>query len=317
VTSTGGRGGGALRDYTTLRLGGAAAEFVTGADEDALVASVRSADRDRIPLLVLGGGSNLVVGDGGFDGRTVHVATAGLACTRRGQSVRVTAEAGMSWDALVARSVDEGLGGLECLSGIPGCVGAAPVQNIGAYGVELAEYLVSVDLLDRAEGSLRRDVAARELGLGFRTSRLKDTERAVVLRAEFALTADGLSAPIRYPELAAALGVPVEARVPVAAARGAVLGLRRRKGMVLDPGDRDTWSAGSFFVNPVLDETELAPVMARLRTRVGDDAPVPRYPAVGGRTKLSAAWLIERAGFSKGYPGPGGRWRCPGNTPSR
>jgi UDP-N-acetylmuramate dehydrogenase len=296
----------ALRDHTTLRLGGEAAEFVTAADEDTLVTAVRSADREGAPLLVLGGGSNLVVADAGLAGVTVRVATTGLACTRRGDAAHVAAEAGMTWDDLVARTVADGFGGLECLSGIPGCVGAAPVQNIGAYGVEIAEYLVSVDLLDRLSGSVRR-VAASELGLDFRTSMLKDTERAVVLRAEFALTDDGLSAPIRYPELAAALGVPVETRVPVTAAREAVLGLRSRKGMVLDPDDHDTWSAGSFFVNPVLDEAELAPVMARVRTIVGEDAAVPRYPVSGARTKLSAAWLIERAGFPKGYPGPGGR----------
>jgi UDP-N-acetylmuramate dehydrogenase len=306
VTSVRNRNRVALRDHTTLRLGGEAAEFVTAADNDTLVESVRSADRDGTQLLVLGGGSNLVVGDQGASGVTVRVATSGLECVACSQSVRVTAEAGMSWDDLVGQTVADGLGGLECLSGIPGSVGAAPVQNVGAYGVELPEYLVSIGLLDRADGALR-EVAASELGLGFRTSRLKGTERAVVLRAEFALTADGLSAPIRYPELAAALGVPVEARVPAAAARAAVLDLRRRKGMVLDPDDHDTWSAGSFFVNPVLDEADLAPVMARIRARVGRDVTVPQYPVAGGKTKLSAAWLIERAGFGKGYPGAGGR----------
>ncbi len=296
----------ALCDHTTLRLGGAAAEFVTATDEDTLLSAVCSADREGIPLLVLGGGSNLVIADGGFGGRTVQLATTGLAHARDGDSVRVTAEAGMIWDDLVAHTVAAGLGGLECLSGIPGCVGAAPVQNIGAYGVELPEYLVSVDLLDRLTGAVRR-VAASELGLGFRTSLLKGTERAVVLRAEFAVTGDGLSAPIRYPELAGALGVPVETRVAVAAARDAVLGLRRRKGMVLDAEDHDTWSAGSFFVNPVLAEAELAPVMTGIHALAGADAAVPRYPVPGGRAKLSAAWLIERAGFAKGYPGPGGR----------
>jgi UDP-N-acetylmuramate dehydrogenase len=306
VTSVRNRNRVALADHTTLRLGGAAAEFVTAADSDTLVESVRSAGPDSAQLLVLGGGSNLVVGDGGVSGRTVRVATSGLDCVARGQRVHVTAEAGMSWDDLVAQTVDDGLGGLECLSGIPGSVGAAPVQNIGAYGVELPDYLISVELLDRSDGALR-EVAASELGLGFRTSRLKGTERAIVLRAEFALTADGLSAPIRYPELAVALGVPVATRVPAAAARAAVLELRRRKGMVLDPADHDTWSAGSFFVNPVLDEAERAPVMARIRARVGSDVAVPQYPVAGGKTKLSAAWLIERAGFGKGYPGAGGR----------
>jgi UDP-N-acetylmuramate dehydrogenase len=208
---------------------------------------------------------------------------------------------------VVADAVHHGLGGLECLSGIPGLVGATPVQNVGAYGVEVAELLVSVDLLDRRSGRVTTAEAA-ELGLAYRTSVLKGTDAAVVLHVRLALYRDGLSAPIRYPELARVLDVEPGTRVPAALARAAVLDLRKGKGMVLDPADHDTWSVGSFFINPVLDAPQAADVLERIRARVGPGVGVPQYPGGGaGRVKLSAAWLIERAGFARGHPGPGGR----------
>jgi len=292
-----------LAGCTTLRLGGPAARFVRAERAAELVDAVRAADADGEPVLVLGGGSNLVVADDGVDATVIQVATSGSGYDRLGDgSVQLTVEAGMDWDGTVARTVAEDLGGLECLSGIPGLVGATPVQNVGAYGVEVADLLVSVDLLDRRSGQVRT-VAADALGLGYRTSVLKGANSAVVLRVRFVLADGGLSAPIRYAELARVLGVAVGVRVPVAAARAAVLELRRGKGMVLDPADKDTWSAGSFFTNPVLPDAELAAVLAR----VGADAGMPTWPGGAGRTKLSAAWLIERAGFGPGYPGPGGR----------
>ncbi len=295
------RGGVPLSGYTTLRLGGPAARFVSAGTAAEVVDAVRAADRDGGPLLVLGGGSNLVVGDLGFDGTVVLVANHGskIDCTVPGR-VQLTVEAGEDWDTVVAGTVEAGLGGLECLSGIPGLVGATPVQNVGAYGVEVAQVLVSVDLLDRATGEVRT-LRADELGLGYRTSVLKGTDRAVVLRARFELVDDGLSAPIRYTELARALGVRQEERVPVAEARAAVLDLRRGKGMVLDPADHDTWSAGSFFTNPVVADAAAGEILERIAHAVGADTPVPRYPAGPGASKLSAAWLIERAGFAKGY----------------
>lgn len=296
------RPGIALAGYTTLRLGGPATRFVVAERSADVVTTVRAADADGEPLLVLGGGSNLVVGDDGFDGTVVHIATQGVGYDRLGDgSVQLTVEAGMDWDALVARTVGEELGGLECLSGIPGLVGATPVQNVGAYGVEVARPLVSVDLLDRRCGQVRT-VAAAELGLGYRTSVLKGTDSAVVLRVRFVLADGGLSAPIRYAELARTLGVRAGARVPVADARAAVLELRRGKGMLLDPDDHDTWSPGSFFTNPVLADEAVPAVLAR-----AGNADMPTYPAGVGRTKLSAAWLIEHAGFPRGYAGPGGR----------
>ncbi|WP_436492614.1 UDP-N-acetylmuramate dehydrogenase [Actinokineospora sp. HUAS TT18] len=296
-----------LRAYTTLRLGGPATDFVAATTAAEVVDAVRAVDAAGTPLLVLGGGSNLVVSDSGFAGTVVQVATRGskIDCTSPGR-VQLTVEAGEDWDTVVAGTVEAGLGGLECLSGIPGLVGATPVQNVGAYGVEISQVLISVDLLDRTTTEVvTLDVA--ELGLDYRTSVLKNTDRAVVLRARFELVDDGLSAPVRYTELARALGVRQDERVPVADARAAVLELRRGKGMVLDPTDHDTWSAGSFFTNPIVRDEDLSAVLDRIVTQVGPDVTIPKYPAGVGASKLSAAWLIERAGFSKGHAGPGGR----------
>jgi UDP-N-acetylmuramate dehydrogenase len=296
-----------LAGYTTLRLGGPAARFVQARRAADVVDAVCAADAAGEPLLVLGGGSNLVIADDGFAGTVVRVATSGSGYDRLGDgSVQVTVEAGMDWDATVARTVAEDLGGLECLSGIPGLVGATPVQNVGAYGVEVADLLVSVDLLDRRSGQVRT-VAADALGLGYRTSVLKGADSAVVLRVRFVLADGGRSAPIRYAELARMLGVPTGTRVPVADARDAVLELRRGKGMLLDPVDHDTWSAGSFFTNPVLSDAELPAVLARVHARLGAGVVLPTYPGGVGATKLSAGWLIERAGFTRGHAGPGGR----------
>lgn len=285
-----------LAEHTTLRLGGPARVFVVAETTEQLLSAVRAAEG---PLLLLGGGSNLVIGDEGFDGTVVKIATRGW----HAEGSLVEVEAGQNWDEFVAATVDAGLGGLECLSGIPGSVGATPIQNVGAYGCEVADVLDSVDLYDRRTGEVRT-MTADELGFAYRTSVLKGTDRGIVLSVRFRLRTDGRSAPIRYAELARTLGVSPDDRVPAAEAREAVLGLRRGKGMVLDPGDHDTWSAGSFFTNPIVAEAELPSVLARIAAAV-DTAP-PQYPADGG-VKLSAAWLIERAGFGKGHLGPGGR----------
>ncbi|WP_410668337.1 UDP-N-acetylmuramate dehydrogenase [Amycolatopsis sp. cmx-4-68] len=288
-----------LAAYTTLRLGGPARRFVSAVTSEDLVTAVGEADAAGEPALLLGGGSNLVVGDAGFDGTLIEVATTGW--RRDGDLVEV--QAGQNWDAFVAALVEAGLGGLECLSGIPGSVGATPIQNVGAYGCEVAESIVSVELYDRRTREVRT-LKADELGFAYRTSVLKGTDTGVVLSVRFEIREDGLSAPIRYAELARTLGVEIGARVPAAEAREAVLKLRRGKGMVLDPDDHDTWSAGSFFTNPIVPSAEAEVVVRRITSSVGTD--VPQYPAEGG-VKLSAAWLIERAGFAKGYPGPGGR----------
>ncbi|MEU6641173.1 UDP-N-acetylmuramate dehydrogenase [Saccharomonospora sp. NPDC046836] len=287
----------ALRGYTTLRLGGPAHRFLIADTTDELVTTVRELDAAGEPVLLLGGGSNLVVADAGFTGTVVRIATTGWD--------GATVAAGQDWDEFVGATVDAGIGGLECLSGIPGSAGATPIQNVGAYGCEISELLHSIDFYDRASGEVRT-IPASGLGFGYRTSVLKGTEAGVVLRVRFSLYDDGLSAPIRYAELARTLGVEAGTRVPAAAAREAVLALRRGKGMVLDAADHDTWSAGSFFTNPIVAAAEVPGVLARIADGVGADVPVPQYPADGG-VKLSAAWLIERAGFAKGHAGPGGR----------
>jgi UDP-N-acetylmuramate dehydrogenase len=288
-----------LSEYTTLRLGGPARRVVVAETTDELVAQVRKLDEEGEPVLLVGGGSNLVVGDAGFDGTVVRIATTGWSDDFR------TVAAGQDWDAYVAATVAAGLGGLECLSGIPGCAGATPIQNVGAYGCETSQVLESVEVYDRRAGEVRT-LTADDLGFAYRTSVLKGTDSGVVLSVRFRLSDDGLSAPVRYAELARTLGVEIGDRVPAGQAREAVLSLRRGKGMVLDPDDRDTWSAGSFFTNPIVADADVAAVLDRIADVVGPEVAVPRYPADGG-VKLSAAWLIERAGFAKGHAGPGGR----------
>ena len=292
-----------LAGYTTLRLGGPAGRFAEAADDVELVAQVWAADERGEPLLVLGGGSNLVVADEGFPGTVVHVATRGIRHEPDGDRVLLTVAAGEDWDTVVAGTVADGLAGLECLSGIPGLAGATPIQNVGAYGQEVAQTLVAVRGYDRERGEVV-DLTAADCGFGYRTSAFKRslrswaaggpgvTGRFVVLGVTFRLERSARSAPVRYAELARALGVSEGGRAPLSEVRSAVLALRRGKGMVLDPADPDTRSAGSFFTNPVLPE---APPDA------------PTWPAGKGLVKVSAAWLIERAGFRKGHPGPGGR----------
>jgi UDP-N-acetylmuramate dehydrogenase len=313
-----------LAGYTTLRLGGPAARFIEAGRDEQLVGAVREADRATEPVLVLGGGSNLVVADAGFPGTVVHVATRGVTITGPGDGVSVQAAAGEDWDALVEHCISEGLSGLECLSGIPGLAGATPIQNVGAYGHEVAETITAVRAYDRLL-DLVVELANADCGFGYRTSAFKRrsgrpgtamdpaaaTGRFVVLGVTFRLSRDPLSAPVSYGELARTLGVAVGGRVPLADARAAVLRLRRGKGMVLDPDDPDTRSAGSFFTNPVLSPRQFADLERRVAARAAsaDQAPpVPQFASDGGQVKVPAAWLIEQAGFRKGYP-PGGSAR--------
>jgi UDP-N-acetylmuramate dehydrogenase len=280
-----------LAERTTLRLGGPATELVEVESEQELVQAVADADRDGRPLLVLGGGSNLVVADEGFDGTVVAIRTRGLAVDSdacSGATVRV--EAGESWDDLVLTALHEGWIGIEALSGIPGLVGATPIQNVGAYGQEVSDTVASVRVWDRRDACIKT-LAAADCRFGYRTSRFKaDPEGYVVLSVTFQLRLGDLGAPVRYAELARTLGVEAGDRVPAKDVREAVLGLRRGKGMVLDPDDHDTWSAGSFFTNPVVD-ADLAERLA---------AQAPQWPQPDGRIKVSAAWLIAQAGFEKG-----------------
>lgn len=308
-----------LAELTTLRVGGPAARSVVADGERELIDAVAEADSRGEPVLVVGGGSNLLVADEGFpgvvvrDGRSAITVPDASACA----GVTLTVAAGTPWDDVVARAVDEHWVGVEALSGIPGSTGATPVQNVGAYGQEVAQSIATVRVWDRGETRVRT-LALRDLAFAYRTSLLKESMRAggrgagagvgdaarpwgptpryVVLDVTFQLRPGDVAAPIRYPELAARLGVPVGGRAPLADVRAAVLDLRGAKGMVLDPADHDTWSAGSFFTNPVLADEAAA--------RLPADA--PRYQAGPGRVKTSAAWLIEHAGFARGHglPGP-------------
>jgi UDP-N-acetylmuramate dehydrogenase len=282
-----------LASLTTLRVGPVARRVITCISTEQIVATLGTLDRAGVPALVLGGGSNVVVSDELSDLTVVRLANS--AVTVDGALLR--AGAGADWDTVVARAVQENLGGLECLSGIPGSAGATPVQNVGAYGAEVADWLTRVRLLDRATGAVRW-VAAADLAFGYRHSILKHSSASAVLEVEFTLAADGRSAPVRYAELAAALGVPAGERTEPDRVRAAVLALRAAKGMVLDEADHDTWSVGSFFTNPVVDDEQFA------RLQVAVDGPVPHYPAPDG-VKLAAGWLVERAGFGKGFPGAG------------
>lgn len=287
-----------LADLTTLRVGGPARRVVDAATGPELIEAVRAADAAGEPLLVLGGGSNVLIADEGFPGTVVRVATSGITANNPadGQAV-VTVAAGESWDGFVQQAIAHRWSGVEALSGIPGLVGATPIQNVGAYGSEVSQTLAWVSALDRSTGRRER-FAAADCDFGYRSSRFKsDPGRHVVLSVTFRFAVESLSAPIRYTELAKTLGVAVGDRVPAGEVRAAVLGLRSRKGMVLDERDHDTWSAGSFFTNPLLAAADagLLPAAA------------PRYPQADGRVKVSAAWLIEHAGFARGYgSGPAG-----------
>lgn len=281
-----------LAELTTLRLGGPARRVVDATTEAELVEAVRAADDAGEPVLVVGGGSNLVVADAGFDGTVVRVLTRGVAVDAdacSGASIHV--QAGEPWDDLVARTVAEGWVGVEALSGIPGSTGATPIQNVGAYGQEVSQTISAVRVYDRREQAVRTFFADR-LDFSYRHSRFKaEPGRHVVLTVSFQLRLGDLGAPVAYAELARTLGVQVGERAPLADVREAVLGLRRGKGMVLDADDHDTWSAGSFFTNPVLSPEQADALPA--------DA--PRFAQPDGSVKTSAAWLIDHAGFGKGH----------------
>ncbi|TDB94971.1 UDP-N-acetylmuramate dehydrogenase [Micromonospora fluostatini] len=291
-----------LAKFTTLCLGGAAGRLVTAASSDQMVQKVQEAQGRDEPVLILAGGSNVVVGDEGFAGTVVLVRSRGVrVLTEDAETVTVRVEAGEPWDDLVATTVANGWSGLECLSGIPGSTGATPIQNVGAYGQEVAETITGVQVYDRRENSLDR-IAAADCGFAYRSSIFKYSDRWAVLSVDFRLARSPLSGPVRYAELARTLGVAPGDRVPLADARETVLRLRAGKGMVLDPTDPDTRSVGSFFTNPVLDQAAYDLFLQRAE-EFGEP---PAWPGAGDVVKLSAAWLIDRAGFGKGYPGPNG-----------
>ena len=281
-----------MRDLTTLRVGGPIARLVRATTRTELVQTVRDCDARGEPILILGGGSNVVASDRGVEGTVVSVETRGINVSSdpcAGAWVEV--EAGESWDSLVDLAVVQEWVGIEALSGIPGRTGATPIQNVGAYGQDVAQVIARVEVFDRALDQVST-WAVGDCEFDYRTSVFKRLlPRFVVLAVTFQLRRGNLSRPILYPELARALDVDVGAAVKASDVRSAVLGLRRAKGMVLDDADCDTWSVGSFFTNPIVAVEQL--------DRVPEAA--PRWPVEGGRMKLSAAWLVEQSGFSRGF----------------
>lgn len=312
-------------DVTTLGVGGDIDDFVEVETNAELLATVSQAQSTGLPILILGGGSNLLVGDAGFDGRVIAMRTKGIdvrmsetSSGEHGGTARVRVAAGESWDDIVAWSVENGFAGIEALSGIPGSVGAAPIQNIGAYGQEVSSVIIGVDVYDLVAGEIRC-IPADELEFAYRDSVFKQGLEAIVLSVDLELAdarATRLSQPIAFDQLAGALKVEMGAQVALADVRDAVLELRRSKGMVLDAQDPDTRSAGSFFVNPIVTEHFSRSLPAEApRFPVGEEAQdrvleigahVP--PLAGpGLVKLSAAWLIENAGIPRGFSLPGSR----------
>lgn len=298
-----------LSDMTTFRVGGTVGGVAQPTSEEEFVAAIKAADQHQIPLLVLGGGSNLLASDEHFPGIVIQDVRQEVSSWQKEGLMLVSASAGVVWDDLVSWSVQEGLSGIEALSGIPGSVGAAPVQNIGAYGQDVSAVLVSVRAWDRDLGQIM-ELSNVDLQLSYRDSIIKrslhvqqpsgrvygPTGRWVVLQVTFALATDGLSAPIGYAELARTLDAEVGDRLPVAKVREAVLSLRAGKGMVLNAADHDTWSAGSFFTNPIIDQAAAGALPPEApRFDAGHD--LAGNPLV----KTSAAWLISHAGFDKGY----------------
>ncbi|MEM8929541.1 MAG: UDP-N-acetylmuramate dehydrogenase [Acidobacteriota bacterium] len=299
-----------LAARTTLGVGGPVRHLASCASPDAVEAALSWANERGLPVAVLGGGSNLLVADSGFGGLMLAVTDDALTVERHLDHAIVRAGGGVEWDALVASAVDAGLAGLEGLSGIPGRVGAAPIQNVGAYGQEVAETIVGVRVVERATGAVL-DLAADACGFGYRWSRFKGDwrDRYVIVRVDFRLP-HSVDGTVRYPDLLRRLGLDEDedATATLPTIRHAVLEVRRSKSMVLDPDDPNRRSAGSFFTNPIVAPAVAAAVAEQVRRRNGR-RPMPRYPAGPDdpRVKLSAAWLIEEAGFSRGWGnGPAG-----------
>lgn len=298
--------GAPLAPLTTMRVGGPAERLLIAETNDEVVDAIREVDEADEELLVLSGGSNVVIRDEGFPGTVVRIATSGVKVESDddcgGTLVRVAG--GEDWDDVVARAVDEGWSGIECLSGIPGLTGATPVQNVGAYGQDVAQTIASVRVYDRRDRRVHT-MAAADCGFTYRYSVFKAFRYYVVLDVLFQLRPSELSQPIAYADLATQLGVEQGERAPLAEVRAGVLAQRRKRGMVLDEADHDTWSCGSFFTNPQLTDAQLVELQERVRATLGPDAAPPLFPGDAGRTKTSAAWLIDKAGFGKGYRMPG------------
>ena len=285
-----------LRDYTSLRVGGPAKKFVEVGTESEIIAAIEAAG--DTPILIIGGGTNILVADSGFEGTVIRITSHFMqseidACS----GATFTIGAGENWDEFVATTLERGLAGLETLSGIPGTVGAAPIQNIGAYGHEVSEFITRVRTYDRQAKTLKTFTNS-ECEFSYRNSHFKSHPgRYVVLDVQFNLRQGEMTTEITYAELAKKLGIEVGEKAPIAATRAAVLELRAAKGMLLNPSDRDSWSAGSFFTNPIISQ-EIANQLPK---------GAPKWPTADGRVKTSAAWLIENSGIHKGDSHGGAR----------
>jgi UDP-N-acetylmuramate dehydrogenase len=287
-----------LAPYTTFQIGGPARWFAAAASEDDIAAGVAFAGERQLPLFVLGGGSNLLVSDAGFPGLVLHIALRGIASTQENRRPMISAAAGEDWDGLVAYAVAANYAGVECLSGIPGTVGGTPVQNVGAYGQEVSQTIVTVRAFDRKTAHFV-DLPASACGFSYRRSIFNRTqrERYVVSRVDYALNQNGPPNFV-YADLARYFAARNGASPTLAEVRDAVRTIRQQKGMLIVPGDADCRSAGSFFKNPVVPVTVLDSLAQELGV---EKKSIPAYPAQDGEVKLSAAWLIERAGYQKGY----------------
>lgn len=290
-----------LAPLTTIGVGGNARFFRRAESVDDVIEGLEWARGKNLPVFFMSGGSNLLISDRGFPGLVIHVALKGIEVLSEDSKVTLRAAAGEEWDPFVAFCVDHGYAGVECLSGIPGSIGATPIQNVGAYGQDVSETIVRVEAWDRKQGktvTLTRD----ECRFGYRQSRFKneEPERFVILSVDYALTRGGKPA-IRYPDLEKYLAERNIASPTLRDVREATLEVRRRKGMVIDPADPDTRSCGSFFMNPILDEDAHHAFIERARGLVGPHERIPSFPASDGKLKLSSAWLIEHAGFRKGF----------------
>lgn len=285
-----------LHDYTSLRVGGPAKSFVEVSTESEIIAAIEAAG--DTPILIIGGGSNLLISDSGFEGTVIHIANNQTeseidACS----GATLTIGAGENWDDFVATTIARGFAGLETLSGIPGTVGAAPIQNIGAYGHEVSEFITRVRTYDRQAKAIKTFTNS-ECEFEYRNSIFKRTPgRYIVLSVQFQLRSGEISTPITYAELATKLGISVGEKAPVVATRAAVLELRGSKGMLLNEDDKDSWSAGSFFTNPIIS----------IDTAATLPEGAPRWPVADGRIKTSAAWLIQNSGIEKGQAHGGAR----------
>jgi UDP-N-acetylmuramate dehydrogenase len=291
-----------LAPLTTLKVGGPARFFADVCSSEQLLAGIRWAARRDIPMFVLGGGSNIVVSDRGFAGLVLRNAISGIEIqSGTGGSNLVTAGAGEPWDDVVKLAVANNLAGIECLSGIPGLVGATPIQNVGAYGQEISETMVRLAALDTLTGTTVI-IDSSECGFGYRTSRFKiaDSGRFVITSVTYALQLNGEPAT-RYAELQHYLRERGQGRPALADVRDAVLAIRKAKSMVIDRADPESRSVGSFFVNPLVTPEKLREIERGLVGLSGSSAKMPAFPAPSGMMKLSAAWLIERSGFARGY----------------